>query len=79
MEMFAATVTEQGTVSYHSPGDELDSLPKALLFALFANMTQLQQGLSEMRIKKGSAFQEIKDNRLFQEEKMLALARLADS
>ena len=49
MEMFAENETEQGTGSYHSPGDELDSLPKALMIALFADWTLLQQGLfSEM-------------------------------
>ena len=82
MEMFAENVTEQGTVSYHSPGDELDSLPKALMIALFANRTHLQQGLfSEMIIKKGSSssFQERKDDRLLQEEKMLAASGFTDS
>ena len=44
-EMFAENVTELGTVSYHSPGDELDTLPKALNIALITNMTPLQQGL----------------------------------
>ena len=80
MEMFAENVTEQGTVSYHSPGDELDSLPKALMNDLFSNRTQLQQGLfSEMRIKEGLSFQERKDDRLLQEDKFLATSGFADS
>ena len=79
MEMFAENVTKQGTVTYQSPREELDSLPKALLIALFANRIQQQQGFSAMFIKKGSSFQERKDDRLLQEEKMLAEAGLTVS
>lgn len=73
METFTENITEQGTVSYYSPGDELDSLPKALMIALFANRVALQQGFSQIIIKKGVS-QETTHSRLLQEEKMLAAA-----
>ena len=79
MEMYAENVTKHGTVSYHSPRAELDSLPKALMITLFANRIQLQQGFSEMIIKKGSSFQERKNNRLTEEEKMFAAAGITKS
>ena len=47
MEMFQESVTEAGTVSYYAPGEELDSLPKALMIALFGNRIALQDGLAE--------------------------------
>ena len=81
MKVFAENVTAQGTVACHSPGDELDTLLRALMIALFANRIQLQQGFSELIIKKGSSssFQERKDDRLLQEEKMLAASGCVDS
>ena len=42
MEIFAENVTEQGTVAYHSTGDELDALTKALLIALFEKRIELK-------------------------------------
>lgn len=44
MEMFTEHVTEQGTVSYYAPGDELDSLPRALMIAVFGNRIKLMEG-----------------------------------
>jgi hypothetical protein len=75
IEMFTENVTEQGTVSYYAPGNELDALPKALMIALFGNRTELQQGFSEMIIKQGApSITGDSDRRLAQEERMLAAA-----
>lgn len=53
MEMFQETVTEAGTVAYYAPGEELDSLPKALMIALFGNRVQLTDGSTEAIIHQG--------------------------
>lgn len=44
MEMFTEHVTEQGTVSYYAPGEELDCLPRALMICCFVGRMSLQHG-----------------------------------
>lgn len=43
-EMFTEHTTESGNVSYYAPGEELDSLIKALLISCFAARNYLQEG-----------------------------------
>lgn len=54
MEMFTEHITDQGTVSYYAPGDELDCLPRALMICCFAGRMSLQHGAMPMIIKRGS-------------------------
>lgn len=54
MEMFTEHITEQGTVSYFAPGEELDCLPKALMICLLVARMSLQQGDLPMIIRQGS-------------------------
>ena len=58
MEMFTEHVTEQGTVSYYAPGEELDSLPRALMMCCFAGRITLEQGDQPMIIKQGMESQQ---------------------
>lgn len=53
MEMFTEHVTEQGTVSYFAPGEELDCLPRALMMCCFAARNSLEHGVMPMMIKQG--------------------------
>ena len=53
MELFTEHVTEQGTISYHAPGDELDCLPRALMICCFVGRMSLQHGEMPMIIKRG--------------------------
>lgn len=54
MEMFQENVTEAGTIGYYAPGDELDSLPKALMICLFGNRHQLSDPEPDIIIKHGT-------------------------
>jgi len=54
MEMFTEHTTEQGTISYYAPGDELDCLPRALMICCFVGRMSLQHGEMPMIIKRGS-------------------------
>lgn len=54
IEMFSENVTEQGTVSYYAPGEELDGLTKALMICCFAGRMSLQHGELPMIILQGS-------------------------
>lgn len=42
-EMFKEVTTEQGTVSYYAPGNELDCLIKSLMICCFAGRTSLEK------------------------------------
>jgi len=53
MEMFTEHITEQGTVSYFAPGEELDCLPRALMMCCFAARNSLEHGVAPMIIKQG--------------------------
>ena len=53
MEMFTEHVTESGTVAYYAPGEELDSLPRALMMCCFAARNSLEHGYQPMIIKQG--------------------------
>lgn len=53
MEMFTEHVTEQGTISYFAPGDEIDCLPRALMICCFVGRMSLQHGEMPMIIKRG--------------------------
>jgi len=53
MEMFTEHTTEQGTISYYAPGDELDCLPRALMICCFVGRMSLQHGEMPMIIKRG--------------------------
>lgn len=53
MEMFTEHVTEQGTVSYYAPGEELDCLPRALMMCCFAARNSLEHGVMPIIIKQG--------------------------
>ena len=55
MEMFTEHTTEQGTISYYAPGDELDCLPRALMICCFVGRMSLQHGEMPTIIKRGSA------------------------
>ncbi len=54
LEMFTEHVTEQGTITYYAPGDELDCLPRALMITLFVARMSLQGVEIPMIIKQGS-------------------------
>ncbi len=54
LEMFTEYVTEQGTITYYAPGDELDCLPRALMICLFAGRMALQGTDIPVIIKQGS-------------------------
>jgi len=54
MEMFTEHVTEQGTVSYYAPGEELDGLTKALMICCFVGRMSLQHGELPMIIVQGT-------------------------
>ena len=54
MEMFTEHVTEQGTVTYFAPGDELDCLPRALMICCFVGRMSLQHGDMPMLIVQGT-------------------------
>ena len=53
MEMFTEHVTEQGTVSYYAPGEELDCLPRALMICCFVGRMALQEGMNPDVIMQG--------------------------
>ena len=53
MEMFTEHVTEQGTISYYAPGEELDCLPRALMICCFVGRQSLQHGEMPMIIARG--------------------------
>lgn len=53
MEMFTEHVTEQGTVSYYAPGEELDCLPRALMICCFVGRMSLQHGELPLIIVQG--------------------------
>lgn len=55
IQMFTEHVTEQGTVSYYAPGDELDCLPRALMICLLVGRASLQHGELPMIILQGTA------------------------
>jgi len=42
-EMFTENITEQGTVNYYAPGDELDCLVKALMICCFAGRPYIEK------------------------------------
>jgi len=52
-EMFKENTTEQGTVSYYAPGDELDCLIKALMICCFAGRTLLEKAQMPFMIVVG--------------------------
>ena len=54
MEMFTEHVTEQGTVSYYAPGEELDCLPRALMICCFVGRMSLQHGEMPLIIVQGT-------------------------
>jgi len=54
MEMFTEHITEQGTVSYYAPGEELDCLPRALMICCFVGRNSLQHGEMPMIIVQGT-------------------------
>jgi hypothetical protein len=54
LEMFTEYVTEQGTVTYYAPGEELDCLPRALMICLFAGRMAMQGTAIPLIIKQGS-------------------------
>lgn len=58
IEMFTEHVTEQGTVSYYAPGEELDCLPRALMICLFAARTSLTDTDLTFIIKQGTGTQQ---------------------
>lgn len=51
--MFSEHSSEQGTIAYYAPGDELDCLIKALMICLFAARLQLQHGNNTPIIRVG--------------------------
>ena len=53
-EQFKETITEQGTVSYYAPGDELDCLIKALMICCFAGRTLLEEAQIPFMIVVGN-------------------------
>lgn len=53
VEMFTEHTTESGTMSYYSPGDELDNLTRALMICCFAGRHHLQHGVMPMIIQRG--------------------------
>ncbi len=53
MEMFTEHVTEAGTVAYYAPGEELDSLPRALMMCCFTARNSLEHGVMPIIIKQG--------------------------
>jgi len=53
IQLFTEHVTEEGTISYHAPGDELDCLPRALMICCFVGRMSLQHGNIPMIIKRG--------------------------
>lgn len=61
MEMFTEHVTESGTVAYYAPGEELDSLPRALMMCCFAGRNTLEHGDLPMIIKSGVDVQQTPD------------------
>lgn len=61
MEMFTEHVTESGTVAYYAPGEELDSLPRALMMCCFAGRNTLEFGDQPMIIKQGMTSQQTPD------------------
>ena len=56
--MFTEHSSEQGTMAYYAPGDELDCLIKALMICLFAGRISLQYGNNTPIIRRGGTPQE---------------------
>jgi len=56
--MFTEHSSEQGTIAYYAPGDELDCLIKALMICLFAGRIQLQHGDNTPIIRRGTPQQQ---------------------
>lgn len=54
IEMFTEFTTEQGTVSYYAPGEEMDCLTRALMICIFGGRQILKSGLSALVIVQGS-------------------------
>ena len=52
--MFSEHSSEQGTISYYAPGDELDCLIKALMICLFTGRISLQYGNNTPIIRRGT-------------------------
>lgn len=52
--MFSEHSSEQGTIAYFAPGDELDCLIKALMICLFAARISLQHGDNTPSIRVGT-------------------------
>lgn len=55
MEMFQEVTTEQGSVSYYAPGNELDCLIKALMICCFAGRTLLEKAQMPFMIVVGAS------------------------
>lgn len=54
VEIFSEHTTEQGTISYYAPGEELDNLTKALMICCFVGRHSLTEGETPMIIQIGS-------------------------
>ena len=61
-ELFTENITEQGTVNYYAPGEELDCLVKALIIACFASRPYVENTQIPPVIVMGSAQEKPKPN-----------------